>query len=181
MGLQHTLSRGYRAGTRDLFSKKFRTKGGNPCLTTYLRKYKVGDMVDVIANPAQQKGMPHKYYHGKTGRVWNITKRAIGVEINKVFRQKQMVKRIHVRVEHARPSRCQSGHFARVKANEIIKAAAKAKGEKPGAYSVSLKREAKGPRPAFKLDLQGTLGAKVHLLVPQAYVFKPMQQPYLIK
>ena len=92
-----------------------------------------------------------------------------------------MVKRIHVRVEHARPSRCQSGHFARVKANEIIKAAAKAKGEKPGAYSVSLKREAKGPRPAFKLDLQGTQGACVHLLVPQAYVFKPMQQPYLIK
>ena len=29
------------------------------------------------------QGMPHKWYQGKTGRVWNVTKRAIGVEINK--------------------------------------------------------------------------------------------------
>ena len=27
--------------------------------------------------------MPHKYYHGKTGVVWNVTKRAVGVEVNK--------------------------------------------------------------------------------------------------
>jgi large subunit ribosomal protein L21e len=27
--------------------------------------------------------MPHKYYHGKTGVVWNVTKRAVGVEIYK--------------------------------------------------------------------------------------------------
>jgi ribosomal protein L21E len=30
--------------------------------------------------------MPHKWYHGKTGLVWNVTKRAIGVEINKRVR-----------------------------------------------------------------------------------------------
>ena len=29
------------------------------------------------------QGMPHKYYHGKTGVVWNVTKRAVGVEVNK--------------------------------------------------------------------------------------------------
>ncbi len=27
--------------------------------------------------------MPHKWYQGKTGVVWNVTKRAIGVEVNK--------------------------------------------------------------------------------------------------
>jgi large subunit ribosomal protein L21e len=27
--------------------------------------------------------MPFKWYHGKTGLVWTISKRAIGVEINK--------------------------------------------------------------------------------------------------
>ena len=27
--------------------------------------------------------MPHKYYHGRTGRVWNITPHAVGVVINK--------------------------------------------------------------------------------------------------
>lgn len=29
------------------------------------------------------QGMPHKWYQGKTGVVWNVTKRALGVEINK--------------------------------------------------------------------------------------------------
>lgn len=29
------------------------------------------------------QGMPHKYYHGKTGVVWNVTKRSVGVEVNK--------------------------------------------------------------------------------------------------
>ena len=28
---------------------------------------------------AFHKGMPHKFYHGKTGRVFNVTKRAVGV------------------------------------------------------------------------------------------------------
>jgi len=179
MGATHQRSTGYRAGTRDLFSKKFRTKGGNPGLTTYMRKYKVGDMVDVVANPAQQKGMPHKYYHGRTGRVWNITKRAIGVEVNKVHRQRQIVKRIHVRVEHTRPSRSMAGHLARVKSNEAIKAAAKKSGTP--APASALKREAKGPREGFKLDIGATMGGKVHLLTPVAYVFKPMTQPYLVK
>lgn len=27
--------------------------------------------------------MPYKWYHGKTGVVWNVTKRAIGVEVMK--------------------------------------------------------------------------------------------------
>jgi len=33
-------------------------------LSTYFAPYKVGDIVDIKANAAQQKGMPHKYYHG---------------------------------------------------------------------------------------------------------------------
>lgn len=31
--------------------------------------------------------MPHKTYAGKTGIVWNVTKRAIGVEFNKRVRR----------------------------------------------------------------------------------------------
>lgn len=30
--------------------------------------------------------MPHKFYHGKTGRVFNITKHAVGVVMNKQVR-----------------------------------------------------------------------------------------------
>ena len=33
-------------------------------LSTYLINYRIGDIVDIKANAAQQKGMPHKYYHG---------------------------------------------------------------------------------------------------------------------
>ena len=46
-----------------MFKRGFKTKGMIP-LTTFLRVYKVGDIVYIKANAAQQKGMPHKYYHG---------------------------------------------------------------------------------------------------------------------
>jgi large subunit ribosomal protein L21e len=73
---------GLRSRTRDSFSRPFRKKG-YIALTTYLRTYKIGDYIDIKVNGAVHKGMPHKFYHGRTGRVWNVTKRAIGVEINK--------------------------------------------------------------------------------------------------
>ena len=53
-------------------------------LRVCVQTFKLGQFVDVVANSAQQKGMPYKYYHGKTGRVWNISRRAIGVVITKV-------------------------------------------------------------------------------------------------
>lgn len=59
-----------------------RQKGFNP-LSVYLTTYKLGDYVDIKVNASVHKGMPHKFYHGKTGRVWNVTKRAIGVELLK--------------------------------------------------------------------------------------------------
>lgn len=179
MGATHQRSTGYRAGTRDLFSKKFRTKGGNPGLTTFMRNYRVGDMVDVICNPAQQKGMPHKFYHGRTGKVWNVNKRAIGVEVNKIHRQRQIVKRIHVRVEHVRPSRSQTGHLERIKANEALKKAAKESGTPCPASA--LRRAPKSAREGFTLELGNTFEKKVHLLKPEPYVFRPMEKPYLVK
>ena len=33
-----------------------------------------------------QKGMPHKFYHGKTGKIFNVTRRAVGVIVNKQVR-----------------------------------------------------------------------------------------------
>ena len=66
----------------DLFARPFRRKGYIH-LSTYLRTYRIGDYVDIKVNGAIHKGMPHKFYHGRTGVVWNVTKRAIGVEMNK--------------------------------------------------------------------------------------------------
>lgn len=73
---------GLRSRTRDSFSRAFRKKG-TIALSTYLRIFKIGDYVDIKVNGAIHKGMPHKFYHGRTGRVWNVTKRAVGVEVNK--------------------------------------------------------------------------------------------------
>jgi large subunit ribosomal protein L21e len=37
---------------------------GHVKISTYLIPYRIGDIVDIKANAAQQKGMPHKFYHG---------------------------------------------------------------------------------------------------------------------
>ena len=48
--------------------------------------------------------MPHKAFHGKTGRVFNVSKHAVGVVVNKRVRGKILAKRISVRVEHIKKS-----------------------------------------------------------------------------
>ncbi|KAJ8752688.1 hypothetical protein K2173_006490 [Erythroxylum novogranatense] len=63
--------------------------------------------------------MPHKFYHGRTGRVWNVTKRAVGVEINKQVGNRIIKKIIHVRVEHLQPSRCTEEFQLRKKKKKI--------------------------------------------------------------
>lgn len=72
---------GYRARTRHMFKRGFKgvfrlhmcalvvliiviAEHGPVKLSTFLINYRVGDIVDIKANAAQQKGMPHKYYHG---------------------------------------------------------------------------------------------------------------------
>ncbi|GFQ01917.1 60S ribosomal protein l21-1 [Phtheirospermum japonicum] len=59
-----------RSRTRDLFARPFRKKGPTH-LTTYLHIFKIGDYVDVKVKGSIYKGMHHKFYHGRTGRVWN--------------------------------------------------------------------------------------------------------------
>lgn len=44
-------------------------------------------------NGAVQKGMPYKAYHGRTGRVFNVTPHALGVTVNKRVRGKIIPKR----------------------------------------------------------------------------------------
>lgn len=41
-----TRTHGYRRGTRDMFSRKFRQHGTIP-LATYMRVYNIGDYVDI--------------------------------------------------------------------------------------------------------------------------------------
>ena len=102
---------------------------------------------------------------------------AIGVEVNKIHRQRQIVKRIHVRVEHVRPSRAMLGHLERIKANEALKKAAKESGKPCPAEA--LRRQPKGARDGFTLNMGAVFDKKVHLLKPEPYVFRPLEKAYL--
>mmetsp|Transcript_27206 Transcript_27206/g.66188 ORF Transcript_27206/g.66188 Transcript_27206/m.66188 type:complete len:165 (+) Transcript_27206:358-852(+) len=155
---------GYRARTRDLFCKGFRKKG-TIALGRYLTTFKIGDLVDIKADGAVHKGMPHKFYHGKTGVVWNITKRAVGVEVNKLVGNRIMKKRIHVRMEHLKHSTCRKEFLDRVAQNKRIAALAKEK-----KVQVNLKREAAlQPKGQQVIGVKSTNNA-VETLYPEAYI-----------
>eukprot|EP01066_Platyproteum_vivax_P008795 Platyproteum_vivax@DN3779_c0_g1_i1.p1 len=138
---------GYRARTRDKFSKAFGCQG-NPSVSTYLRNFHQGEFVDLIVDPSVHKGMPHKYYHGRTARVFNITKRAVGVELRKIVGHREIMKRLHVRIEHVRKSRCQEEFKKRVKVTEELRKKAKA----DGVPFIRPKRLPKQPREGYFLE-----------------------------
>ncbi|KAK2164278.1 hypothetical protein NP493_1423g01038 [Ridgeia piscesae] len=135
-----TNTKGYRRGTRYMFSRAFKQKGRTP-LSQFMIVYKRGDIVDIKGNGAQQKGMPHKSYHGRTGRVYNVTPHAVGVIVNKRVKGRIIAKRINVRIEHVKHSNCRLDFLRRVEENEKMKKEAKAKGE-----SVNCKRIPQQPR-----------------------------------
>ncbi|MCJ1332978.1 60S ribosomal protein L21A [Thelotrema lepadinum] len=139
-------SAGLRAGTRYAFKRGFRKRGMIP-LSTFLLQYKVGDIVDVKANGAVQKGMPHKVYHGKTGVVYNVTQRAVGVILNKKVGNRYIEKRVNVRVEHVTKSRSREEFLRRVKDNAKNKRKAKEEGT-----HLHLKRQPVMPRESRTVD-----------------------------
>ena len=121
-------SYGLRARTRYLFARDFR-KRGMISLSTYMKTFKVGDIVDIKCNGAVHGGMPHKFYHGKTGIVYNVTKTSVGVIVNKKVGNRFMEKRINLRIEHVKHSKCRDDFLKRVKENALKKKEARAKGE----------------------------------------------------
>merc|ERR1711866_20822 len=96
--------KGIRRGTRYMFSKDFRKKGVIG-LKTYFACYRKGDIVDIKGDGAIQKGMPHKVYHGTTGRVFNVSRRAVGVIVNKQHNGRIIPKRINGQPRPAHPVR----------------------------------------------------------------------------
>ena len=120
---------GLRARTRDLFSKSFR-KHGTIGLSKYLINYKKGDYVDIIADGSIHGGMPHKFYHGKTGRVFDVTTHSVGVICNKRVNTRIVPKRIHLRIEHVRLSQSREAFVNRCRDNDAKKREAKKTGER---------------------------------------------------
>merc|ERR1712144_131224 len=154
MGNSGTMghSHGLRKGTRYAFSRDFKKTGYIP-LSTYMKTYKVGDIVDVVCNGAVQKGMPFKVY--------NVTKSAVGVILYKQVRNRYIEKRINVRIEHVRHSRSREEFINRVKTNAEKKRQAKEKGE-----HLHLKRQPVAPRTARTVDAKSN---KPESIAPIAY------------
>lgn len=121
-------------------------------MSTYLTQFRIGDIVDIKANGAVQKGMPHKVYHGKTGVVYNVTKSALGVILYKLVGNRYIEKRVNIRIEHVKHSKCRKEFVDRVKSNAEKKRAAKAAGE-----HVHLKRQPVQPREARTVTVKDNL------------------------
>ena len=133
-------SRGYRARTRDKFSRPFRRNGAIR-MKNYLEKIKVGEYVDIIVDGSIHAGMPHLFYHGRTGRVFNVNPKSLGVIINKEVRNRIIEKRLNIRREHLRKSNCRSAFISRIQENDRLKTEANKKGER-----ISTKRQPVLPR-----------------------------------
>jgi large subunit ribosomal protein L21e len=133
-------SKGVRSNTRQKFKKDYRDHG---CVKTgrILEQYKRGDYVDILADSSIHKGMPHRHYHGKTGRVYAVFKNSVGVAIQKTVGNKRVVKQVIIRIEHVRQSNCQKDARARDRARAET-------GEAPA------KCLPKGPRQAFTVSLE---------------------------
>ncbi|XP_023974452.1 60S ribosomal protein L21-like [Physeter macrocephalus] len=159
-----TNTKGKRRGTCYMFSRPFRKHGVVP-LATYMRIYRKGDIVDIKGMGTVQKGMPHKCYHGKTGRVYNVTQHAVGVIVNKQVKGKILAKRINVRIEHIKHSKSWESFLkqVQVKENDQKKKEAKEKGT-----WFQLKCQPAPPREAHFVR---THGKEPELLEPIPYEF----------
>ncbi|XP_057611950.1 60S ribosomal protein L21-like [Chionomys nivalis] len=156
-----TNTKGKRRGTSYMFSRPFRKHEIVP-LATHMRIYKKGDIVDIKGMGTVQKGMPHKCYHGKTGRVY-VTQHAVGSIVNKQVKGKILAKKINVRIEHIKHSKSRDSFLKRVKENDQKKKEAKEKGT-----WVQLKRLPAPPREAHFVR---TNGKEPELLEPIPYKF----------
>ena len=87
--------------------------------------------------------MPHKFYHGKTGRVFDVNKRSVGVIVNKPVGNRMIPKRIYVRIEHVRHSNSRLDFLKRVKENQEKRKKAKELNQKVG----QLRRTPSLPKP----------------------------------
>ncbi|XP_053510980.1 60S ribosomal protein L21-like [Artibeus jamaicensis] len=153
-----------RRGTCYMFSKPFRKHGVVP-LATYMWIYKKGDVVDMKGMGTVQNGMPHRCYHGKTGRVYSVTKHAVGIVVNKQVKGKILAKRINVQIEHIKHSKSHDSFLKCMKENDQKKQEAKEKGT-----WLQLKHQPAPPREAHFVR---TNGKKPELLEPIFYEFMP--------
>ena len=70
------------------------------------------------------------FLSSRTGVVYNVTKSAVGVIVHKRVGNRYMEKRVNIRIEHVKHSKCRQEFLERVKENAQKKKAAKETGGK---------------------------------------------------
>ena len=93
-------SKGYRHSTRKLLKKSPRKKGLQP-LGRMMTKFNVGDQVIIKIDPAIQKGMPHRRFHGKIGIISEVRGRAYVIKV----KSGDVIKDVISRPEHVYPTK----------------------------------------------------------------------------
>ena len=61
-------SKGLRSKSRHVLQKKPRDRGISS-ITRAIQQFDVGESVNITLDPSVHKGMPHKRFHGSTGKI----------------------------------------------------------------------------------------------------------------
>lgn len=141
-------SNGFRRGTRQLLRKDKRDKG-MPTLTKVLQKFRVGDFVDCKIDSSVAKGMPHKYFYGKTGIVFNVNPSSYGVIFYRRVGGKYIERSMHIRSEHLTLSKSLDD----MKRKQRIHSQKLEEASKTGVKISTEKRAVQGPRGGFTVSL----------------------------
>jgi len=88
-------SKGFRRGTRALFTSRKRGRG----LSRFMRDYQLDDKVVIKIDPSQQKGMPHRRFHGMVGTIIKVNIRSLVVTMFMGSKLKTVI----TRLEHVKP------------------------------------------------------------------------------
>ena len=79
-----------RRKTRSLFKKNIREKG-KISIRNYLQSFKEGEKVLLKAEPAVQKGMYFRRFHGKTGEIIGKQGKSYKIKLNDKNKEKQLI------------------------------------------------------------------------------------------
>lgn len=93
-----TRTKGTRQGTRSILRKGKRERR-RLFISRSMHDYQEGDKVAIVLDGAQQRGMPHRRFQGKTGVISGAQGRAFVVKVS----DGNMMKTVVARPEHLKP------------------------------------------------------------------------------
>jgi len=91
-------SHGLRVGTRSILRRR-KSERSRLNISRVMHDYNEGDRVAIVLDGGQQKGMPHRRFHGRTGFIEGRQGRAWVVAVKDGNMQKTVI----ARPEHLRP------------------------------------------------------------------------------